>query len=349
MTKAKKKKVIVAMSGGVDSSTVAYLLKKQGHEVRGIFMRLGTGQEESEAAARRVCQQLGIKFYPVNLVAKFKKEVVDYFIASYEQGLTPNPCIKCNQVIKFGELWQIAQEQECDYLATGHYAKIIKNKIFKPKDKDKDQTYFLYNLNQEQFKHILFPLGDYLKSEIRKIADKNKLPYLKKESQDICFLNKNGKIINHNDFLREHIQAKSGLIKTLKNNKLGKHQGLPFYTVGQRRGIAIGGKGPFYAVQMDYKFNILYVTDDANDPILFSDSLIAKNVNWISGDEPKMPLQCEAIIRYRHQPVRCKIEKTRGRPLIYKIKFDESQRAITPGQSVAFYQGNELLGGGVIK
>ena len=191
------KKAVVAMSGGVDSSVAACLLKKQGYEVMGLFMRLGlANSEESEAAARTVCGQLGIKFYPINLAAKFKQEIINYFLDSYKKGLTPNPCVKCNRLIKFGELFKIAKDLGADYLATGHYICLRRKfsiSVFRGKDKNKDQSYFLYNLMQGQLKHILFPLGKYTKTEIRKIADKEKLSYIKKESQDVCFLNKDGK------------------------------------------------------------------------------------------------------------------------------------------------------------
>ncbi len=373
--KRRKGKVLVAMSGGVDSSAAAVILKKQGYEVTGMFMRLGVeNQDKSEAAARLVCTKLNIKFYPINLSYKFRKEVIDYFLNSYSSGLTPNPCVKCNQMIKFKELLRIAQELSMDYLATGHYVKNKKfplkadqplagkipvcagrknkktiYKLYRGKDKEKEQSYFLYGLTQEQLAHILFPLGDYTKKQVKDMADKEKLPYLVKESQDVCFLSG-----DHNKFLKEHLNLKPGPIKTLTGKKIGQHQGLPLYTIGQRKGVEIGGIGPFYVAKCDYKTNTLYVVENGNDPALYSNKLIAQNVNWIAGEEPKMPLHCEAVIRYRHKVTQCQVRKLKSRKLKverdeYSVKFSQPQRAITPGQSVVFYWGQEVLGGGIIK
>jgi len=365
----KKKKVLVAMSGGVDSSTAAFLLQKKGYEVMGVFMRLDDKHGLAEAAARQVCDHLGIKFYPVNLSAKFKKEIINYFVDSYKKGLTPNPCVKCNQLIKFGELLRIASELDCEYLATGHYTRLRREfpislprrqagnfpaspaggqfpiKMLRAKDDSKDQTYFLYNLTQKQLKKILFPLGEYKKEDIKKIAKKEKLPVLKSESQDVCFLNIDGKIIEHNDYLKKYIKKNPGPIKTIDGKIIGKHQGLPFYTIGQRRGVEIGGTGPYYVVRTDYITNTLYVSTNHDDPELYKKELIAKDVNWLAGIQSKMPLKCEAVIRYRHKAVKCKISSKNGK---YLVKFDKPQRAVAPGQSVVFYRGEELLGGGII-
>ena len=370
-------KVVVAMSGGVDSSAAVFLLQKQGYDVIGMFMRL-INNGDDEHAARRVCAKLGVKFYPVNYSRQFEKEVIDYFIESYKQGLTPNPCVRCNRLIKFGALLKSAREVGADFLATGHYARLrreiqnfksqitnkyqisniksqitemqinklsIKYKLLRGKDESKDQSYFLYNLGQKQLTKILFPLGEYTKEEVKKIVDKAKLPYIKKESQDVCFLSG-----DHNDFLREKLILKKGDIKTLDGKKIGEHQGLPLYTIGQRRGVEIGGVGPFYAAKRDYKTNTLYVVSDRDDPALYSGKLIAGGVNWISGQEPKLPLSCQAVIRYRHQPVKCKVAKP---PSGFKshsvaVVFSQPQRAVTPGQSVVLYNGDEVLGGGII-
>lgn len=342
----KNKKVLVAMSGGVDSSTAAKILVKKGYQCIGVFMRLGIcGSCCDEGATRRVCQKLGIRFYPVDLSHQFKKEVKDYFLDAYQRGLTPNPCVACNKFIKFGELLKIARKLGCYHLATGHYVKLKKigkkYKIYRPADKKKDQTYFLYNLTQESLKHILFPLGDFKKEKIREEADKEKLPCLKKESQDICFLPG-----DHNVFLKDYIKPKKGPIKTLSGKKLSEHKGLPFYTIGQRKGIEIGGTGPYYAVRADYKTNTLYVTKDSKEPALFRDILKAKNVNWLGVNEPKYPLNCQAVIRYRHKEVPCVVKS--GKKSLILVKFESLQRAITPGQSVVFYKGSELLGGGII-
>jgi tRNA-specific 2-thiouridylase len=359
-----KKKIVVAISGGIDSSVAALLLKKQGYQVIGLFMKLGFSDEKGERAARAICQKLNIKLYPINLALKFKQEIIEYFLDSYARGLTPNPCVKCNQVIKFGELLRLTRELKAEYLATGHYAKNVKLKIKNEKwiykllcgkDREKDQSYFLYNLTQRQLAHILFPLGKYTKKQVKEIADKEKLPYLARESQDICFIKIDGKIADHNDFLKKHLKLKPGPIMTLAGEKVGEHQGLPLYTVGQRKGVEIGGIGPFYAVRADYKANTLYVAKNSHDPALFSNKLIAQKVNWVAGIEPKLPLNCQAVIRYRHKPVNCLITKTsyvlkrhRMSDKEYLVEFRKPLRAVTVGQSVVFYLEQELIGGGII-
>jgi tRNA-uridine 2-sulfurtransferase len=269
--------------------------------------------------------------------------VVDYFIADYKRGSTPNPCIACNKNIKFGELLKIASDIGADYLATGHYARIKKDKIFKiyrPKDELKDQTYFLYNLNQPILEKIFFPLGDFLKNDIRKKALKLNIPFVQKESQDICFLKG-----DHNIFLKNNLKAKSGNIILLEDNqKIGRHIGLPFYTLGQRRGIEIGGTGPYYAAKFDYKKNILYVSKDKDDPIMFSREFLIENANWIYNQ--KLPLNCEALIRYRHKGTNCVVNFFDEKRL--KVELKNMERAVTPGQSAVFYRRGELLGGGII-
>ncbi len=346
------KKVLVAISGGLDSSAAAFILKKQGYDLIGVYFRIGVVQDKiGEEAARKVCRFLNIPFFPINLSYQFKKEIIDYFIDEYSRGLTPNPCVRCNKLIKFGKLFKIAKNLSADFMATGHYIKkeSTKNKIalLKAKDILKDQSYFLYNLNQEILKNTLFPCGEYTKKEIRKIAEQNKIPFLKSESQDICFLNEDGKIIDHNDFLKKNIKLKSGPIKTLDNKEIGQHQGLPLYTIGQRKGIEIGGTGPFYALKKDYKNNTLYVVNNLNDSALFAQDFIINNVNWISGLKPEFPFDCEVVIRYRHKAVKCSVNFSKvGKK--YIVNLHEPQRAISPGQSAVFYRGDELIGGGII-
>ncbi len=351
----KKPKIIVAMSGGLDSSIAAWLLQKKGYEVFGIFLRL-TSSDEQEEAARRVCRYLNIKFYPINLRAKFKQKIINYFLDSYACGLTPNPCIKCNYVIKFGELLRIARELDINLLATGHYVRKkttkIKGKIvyrlFRAKDKSKDQSYFLYRLNQKQLAHTIFPLGDYLKSDLKKIAQKNNIPYFQKESQDICFLQENGHIIDHKIFLQKHLKLKPGPIKLLGNNKIiGKHKGLPLYTVGQRKGVEVGGIGPFYVAGFDYKKNILYVVPGDNLSALWQKEFKVNELNWIGGP-PKFPLACQVMIRYRHQAAECIVDINKKNKNQCIIKLKRPERAITPGQSAVFYNKDEVLGGGII-
>lgn len=346
----KNKKVLVALSGGVDSAVVAHLLKKDGFHVVGIFMNLGqVGMKDDILAAKNVAKKIGVPFKVMNLKREFKKDVINYFIDDYSRGNTPNPCVACNKKIKIGLLYEKMKEMNFDYLATGHYIKKskIKNSIpvkFKLSigaDNKKDQSYFLYNLKQRQLKHLLFPLGDYSKDEIKIMAKKLKLPTLNKESQDICFIGG----VDHNVFLKKKIKLKSGPIITTDGKIVGKHEGLPLYTIGQRRHIKIGGIGPFYAVKMDYKSNTLVVTNKFNDKILYNKKMNVKNINWISGEKPKFPFKCRARIRYGHQPESCTIDRENGK---YMVTFIKKQRAITGGQSVAFYKKNELLGGGII-
>ncbi|MDD5527989.1 MAG: tRNA 2-thiouridine(34) synthase MnmA [Patescibacteria group bacterium] len=339
-------RVAIAMSGGVDSSISAQILRQQGYDCLGVFMRLGidSGCCEEEAA-RAVSQKIGIKFYPVDMQRAFNKEVKQYFLKAYQGRLTPNPCVKCNQFIKFGALLKKVRDLGADYLATGHYAKLKKihgaYHLFRAKDTAKDQTYFLYNLNQGQLKHILFPMGDLIKEKIKVIAHKEKLPNTKTESQDVCFLSG-----DHREFLRKNLKNVKGDIKTSSGELIGRHEGLPFYTIGQRKGVEIGGKGPFYVIGRDFKANTLYVTNKADDPALSGDYLLAEKVNWISGRPPKFPFKCSAVIRYHHPQAPCVITQSDGGLLT--VKFKQPQRAITPGQSVVFYKKDELLGGGII-
>ena len=364
-----KKRVIIAMSGGVDSSVAAKLLKDSGCDVMGIFLHFWKDEQEtgenkccsleSLNDAQRVCRIIGIPLYTLNFSKPFKKEVVDNFLTEYQNGRTPNPCVVCNKKVKLGLLIKKAEELGFDCVATGHYVKTKKSgnfvKMYKAADKNKDQSYFLSQLSQNQLQKLIFPLGNYTKDEVRKLAKKFKLPTAaKKESQEICFVSDKG----HNEFLKRYLKLKSGPIKLMSGEKIGEHRGLPLYTIGQRKGIEIGGRGPYYAVKMDYKTNTLFVSNGNNDPRLFGKELIAKDVNWLAGKESKLPLNCEAVIRYRHKPVKCKVVKSSSLAKATEDKkvksndvlvlFAEPQRAITPGQSVIFYKGEELLGGGII-
>lgn len=355
--KNNKQKVVVAMSGGVDSSVAAKIIRDK-YETVGIFLHFwkepGLKDAENKCCsvealqdARLICQKISIPLYAMNFAKAFKKDIVDEFLQSYKSGETPNPCVRCNKMVKLGLLIEKAEELGFDKVASGHYARLKKigktYRLFKGKDKEKDQSYFLHALTQSQLKHLLFPLGEYTKTKVRQMAKKYGLPTAsKKESQEICFIS--GK--SHNDFLRRHLKLKPGLIKTLDGEVVGKHQGLPLYTIGQRKGIEIGGIGPFYASSMDYKKNILYVTKDRDDQSLYKKELVARNVNWISGVSPKKTFVCAAVIRYRHKPVKCAVFLSKKSD--YLVKFNQPQRAITPGQSVVFYKGEEVLGGGII-
>jgi len=385
MKKNRKVKVFIAMSGGVDSSVAAFLLQKQGYEVVGIFMKLwqekGKGFEnkccsvDSFKSAQAVCDHLGIRLYTVNLKTLFKEKIVDPFLHDYEYGLTPNPCVQCNKHIKFGELLKRVRKMGGDYLATGHYVKMtnvkcqmtnqipmskskcpITHKLLIAKDINKDQSYFLYNLGQKELKHLLFPVGGYTKSQVREIAKKNKLPvYDRKESQEVCFVPNNGL----ERFLKKHLKLRPGKIMTTEGKEVGEHKGLALYTIGQRRGVGIGGIGPFYVVKKDYKKNQLIVVDKKHVKELNSSELVCKNVNWVFGGAPNVPLKCRARIRYQGGLVLCEVnrpastrsnrgEQTGKQINRWVVKFREPIKAVAAGQSVVFYKGQEVLGGGEI-
>ncbi len=308
---------------------------------------------EAEEGARRVAEKLGIPFYKMNFKKEFKKYVVDYFIKAYDQGLTPNPCIVCNRKIKFDFLLKKALALKVDYLATGHHVRIKKAKdnyrLLKGKDRIKDQSYFLYNLGQKELKHLIFPIGDFTKKEVRAMAKKWKLPEASRdESQGICFIP--GK--DHNDFLKKYLKkAKPGNIVDTNGKVLEKHNGLQFYTLGQRKNINIGGTGPFYVCETNYKKNELVITNNPKDKRLYRDHLRANEVSWVSGKKVKTPYKATAKIRYMKKPFSVAITKAgRGkRGDIVQVKFVKYQRAVMPGQSVVFYEKNEVIGGGVIK
>lgn len=406
--KSSQKKVVVAMSGGVDSSVAAAILKKEGYEVVGVFMHFwhepvieisgGDKSEkryipenrccsiESQEMARRVAQRLDIPFYTLNFKEEFKKYVVDYFISGYKMGLTPNPCVMCNKFIKFDFLLKKARLLGADYLATGHYARIGKEileskklqkikspyaykkakdfstslsnlnfvscfrpktiyRLLKAKDKNKDQSYFLYNLIQQQLAHLLFPIGDYTKEEVRQMAKKWHLPVaLRRESQEICFIPEK----DYSAFLKRHLKdIKPGKIIDQNGKILGEHQGLPFYTLGQRKKIGAPG-GPYFVFEKDIKRNILYVTNILDDKKLYSREIIVGDVNWVRGTKPKLPLFCKIKIRYRSEEVEGEVLKNLGGNQ-YQIRFQKPVYAATPGQSAVFFWGEEVLGGGVIK
>lgn len=367
LNKPKNIKVAVGMSGGVDSSVAAALLLEQRYDVFGVFIQFwaetidGKVRDniccslEAQQDARRVCQQLGIPFYTMNLRAPFKENVVDYFIAEYGAGRTPNPCVMCNKQIKFGEFWKKAKALGADFIATGHYAKILNPKsetlnkfqilsskfqLLLSKDMEKDQTYFLHQLTQEQLAHVLFPIGGYEKAEVRELAAKFGLETAsKKESQEVCFI-PNGSL---GDFLKNYLPLRKGEIRDLSTgNVIGEHNGLALYTIGQRKGIGLGG-GPWYVVQLDMKRNILGISKNEAD--LGKKELILKKVNWISGEEPKLPLKAKCKVRYASDFVDCTIVQVESN---IKVLFDNPIRAITAGQFCVFWKGKECLGGGEI-
>lgn len=359
-----KKRVIVGMSAGVDSSSAAALLKKQGYDVVGVFMHFWKepGRDafrenkccsiESQQDARKVAQILNIPLYTANAAKEFKKEVVDYFLEETKAGRTPNPCVVCNERIKFNFLFRKMMEMDADYVATGHYAKIKeiggKYHLYTSSDEEKDQTYFLYSLTQKQLKRILFPVGKYKKSEIRKIAEKSGLPVFNKDdSQGICFTPEKSPA----EFIKRNLSLSPGDIVLANGQKIGKHEGLELYTVGQRKGINIGGTGPYYVVARDFKSKRLIVTNDENDPAIHKKTMTVEIKNWIVS-KPKFPLKINVKIRYRHPLVRAIIKrqvKSGKGQVIIEVEFKEPQKAVTPGQSAVFYTDKkEVIGGGTI-
>ena len=359
MSELNKNRVVMAMSGGVDSSLSAALLKEQGYEVIGITMKIWPSDEppvDNEGGcaslsavedARRVAYKLDIPFYVVNLEDIFGKTVIKNFKNEYAQGRTPNPCVYCNKVIKFGALLKKAKELGAYYMATGHYAKIEQNSkgryiLKRAADQAKDQTYMLYKMSQNQLRHVLFPLAEYEKQDTRKLAREYNLKvYDKEESQEICFIPDD----DYKRFLKEKYPktAKVGPIIDVEGNRLGEHEGLPFYTIGQRRGLGLQDSKKWYVVELDPDRNAVVVGDNED---VFEKELIAEDLNWISIKKLKEPKEVEAKIRYNTPPAKATIYPT-GEEV--KVVFSKPQRAITPGQSVVFYDREVVVGGGIIK
>lgn len=415
-------KIFVAMSGGVDSSVAAALLKKSGFDVCGVHIKmwqdptLPCSARDDRLDAMRVAAKLGIPYETWDFTEEYKKAVVDYMILEYALGRTPNPDIMCNRNIKFGIFLKKALERGADFIATGHYVrrepglsvlddkfsnKIVKDfkiencKLKISKDTGKDQSYFLWTLTQRELKHCLFPIGNYTKVEVRKMAQKFGLPTAyKPDSQGVCFIGE----FKMRDFLERFIPKKRGRIVTASGKIVGEHMGLAFYTIGQRAGLGIGAKPslqissqsewgasrlkreimfrakmaggiPYYVAEKDFKTNTLVVAEGPYDKNLYKKELRAIALNWIAGRVPKLPLKCKARIRYRQQLQFCEIvrasqkkrtgaDKSGGWPHeqallntseVVSIRFAEPQRAVAPGQSVVFYQDDELIGGGIIE
>lgn len=355
MRNKKGKKVVVGMSGGVDSSVSAALLKKAGFDVIGAFMRcwnvddFTAGEctaEEDEYWARRAAATIGIPFYSFGLVAEYKKRVVDYFVREYRAGRTPNPDVMCNEQIKFGVFFdKVINELGADYMATGHYARVQHTpagvRLLKGVDPNKDQTYFLHRLGEDKLARIMFPIGGYPKPEVRSMARTFRLPNAeKKDSQGLCFIGK----IDIQQFLAEYIEQKEGDIVTTRGDLIGRHEGIHNYTIGQRRGIRIGGGIPYYVVAKDIPSNTIIVGTEY-DRALFSKSLRITDVSWVN-QKPDLTRDFQANIRYRQEPEPVILKE--GDDGEFILEFDNAQRAVTSGQSAVLYDGEEVLGGGVI-
>jgi tRNA-specific 2-thiouridylase len=349
-------RVVVGMSGGVDSSVAAYLLKEQGYDVIGIFMKNWDDTDENGVCTAtedyedviRVCNQIGIPYYAVNFEKQYWDKVFTYFLDEYKAGRTPNPDVMCNKEIKFKAFLEHALSLGADYLATGHYAQVAhaengETKMLRGKDNNKDQTYFLNQLNQDQLSKVMFPIGHMEKKRVREIAlEAGLATATKKDSTGICFIGER----NFKEFLGQYLPAQPGSMETLDGVKKGSHDGLMYYTIGQRQGLGIGGAGdPWFVIGKDLEKNILYVGQNINHEALFSDSLSAVNLSFTSNTAPTGTLKCTAKFRYRQADVGVTVEFLGDEAI---VTFDEPVRAITPGQAVVFYDGEECLGGGTI-
>lgn len=354
------KTVVVGISGGVDSSVAAILLKKQGYNVIGLFMRnwdstlnndfLGNPnlnnnicpQEEDYNDAVKVCKKIGIPLHRIDFVKEYWNYVFTYFLDELKKGRTPNPDVMCNKYIKFDMFAKKARELGADYIATGHYARMIDDKLYKGKDLNKDQTYFLSQVSKEQLKNVLFPVGELEKSEVRKIAHEYDLITAdKKDSTGICFIGER----NFKHFLENYLPNNPGDIVDIETGKvLGKHVGLMYYTIGQRRGLNIGGtKDRLFVVKKDLNKNVLYVASGDESKYLISYTAIIEDVNLLD----ELPSECMAKFRYRQKDNKVFVTKLEDGNLL--VKYPDGVRAVTPGQACVFYNGDECLGGGIIK
>jgi len=355
------KKVIVGMSGGVDSSVAAYLLIQQGYQVEGLFMKNWDEDDDTEyctakadlADAQAVCEKLDITLHSANFAAEYWDNVFEHFLVEYRAGRTPNPDVLCNREIKFKAFLEYARELGADMIATGHYVRRTTkdgiNYLLKGQDPEKDQSYFLCEVSEECLERSLFPVGELLKEEVREIArQQGFVTHDKKDSTGICFIGER----KFSDFLARYLPAQPGSIRTTEGEEIGQHNGLMYHTIGQRQGLGIGGlrdhdEAPWYVVDKDLKNNILLVAQGNENKLLFCSELLASKPSWINRQPPAIPMQCKAKIRYRQSDQACTVEQADDERI--SIEFDGPQRAVTPGQYVVFYDGEICLGGAVIE
>jgi tRNA-specific 2-thiouridylase len=354
-------RVIVGMSGGVDSSVAAHLLLKQGYQVEGLFMKNWEEDDGSEyctakedlADAQSVCDSLGIKLHTANFAAEYWDNVFEHFLKEYEAGRTPNPDVLCNREIKFKAFLEYATELGADLIATGHYVRKSfdgnSTKLLKGLDSNKDQSYFLCEVSESCLEKSLFPVGELDKYEVRKIAEKLGLrTHDKKDSTGICFIGER----KFKDFLEQYLPAKPGIIETSEGEEIGSHAGLMYYTYGQRQGLGIGGvqnraDAAWYVVDKDMDRNVLVVAQGGNNERLLSSRLIASAPLWINREVPELPLSCMSKIRYRQEDQGCTIKSLENGMI--EVEFDAPQRAVTPGQYIVLYSAEHCLGGAIIE
>lgn len=355
MNNNENKTVIVGMSGGVDSSVAALLLKEQGYKVIGLFMK--NWEEEDEFGnckasleyedVKRVCERIDIPYYSVEFIKEYQDNVFKEFLEEYEKGFTPNPDVLCNREIKFKAFYNKALEFGADYIATGHYCRTDGGgRLLKGLDPNKEQSYFLYMVDGEVLKKVKFPIGDLNKSEIREIAAKYDFSTKdKKDSTGICFIGER----NFKNFLSNYLKPTKGEFRTLDENKMGEHSGVQFYTLGQRKGLGLGGPGaPWFVVKKDIKKNIVYVERGERHPSMYTDDLFVKEFTWIKDNyEARFPIDLKAKVRYRQKDQDCTIHKQENGE--YRVSFKIPQRAVTPGQSLVLYDGDICLGGAIIE
>jgi len=356
------KKVIVGMSGGVDSSVSAYLLLEQGYQVEGLFMKNWEEDDNDEYClaaedlkdAQNVADKLGIELHTINFAAEYWDNVFEYFLEEYKAGRTPNPDIMCNKEIKFKAFLEYAAEDlGADYIATGHYVRRRnvegKWQLLRGLDDNKDQSYFLYTLGEEHVAKTLFPVGDIEKPLVRKIAEEQGLiTHDKKDSTGICFIGER----KFKDFLSRYLPAQPGIIETAEGEEIGQHEGLMYHTLGQRKGLHIGGLAkygddPWYVVDKDVARNVLIVGQGVDHPRLYSNGLIAKQLHWVDRAPITVPMRAMVKTRYRQTDIPCTITPINN--AMIEVVFDEPQKAVTPGQSAVFYQAEVCLGGGIIE
>ncbi|MDG6281467.1 tRNA 2-thiouridine(34) synthase MnmA [Glaesserella parasuis] len=357
-----KKKVICGMSGGVDSSVSAFILQQQGYQVEGLFMKNWEEDDDTDyctaaadlADAQAVCDKLGIKLHKINFAAEYWDNVFEHFLAEYKAGRTPNPDILCNKEIKFKAFLEYAAEDlGADFIATGHYVRRPpleqQPKLLRGLDSNKDQSYFLYTLSEQQVAQSLFPVGNIEKPIVRAIAEDLGLATAKKkDSTGICFIGER----KFKDFLARYLPAQAGEIKTVDGQVIGRHDGLMYHTLGQRKGLGIGGvkgasENAWYVVEKDLVNNVLIVAQDQDNSALLSSGLIASQLHWVDRQPIREKLRCTVKTRYRQADILCEIQPLDDETI--RVIFDEPQIAVTPGQSAVFYQGEVCLGGGIIE